>query len=390
MSNSQLVKKTEVFIEKFSDKKLQAFASQLAPELKTKQNYESYKSQLATLLISNPTLTSYDPKSLILATIQAYKEGLSFNPRDSEAYFIPYKDQIQFQKGYKAIEKELMRRHDVIDISVDIVCENDEFEVGKDSHGRLYLIRHVFNPLKPRGEMIGVYAFVIYRLKTGEIVQNGVALSAEEVEFYRSFSKSDKKMGEDSFWEKFKKDMWKKTAVHRLKNLLPAVDTPDYAVLLSRPHNRSSETSEYRKELNERFAKAFKNSGLTIEEGKKLLFTKYNVNGTDQLTDEQFLEFIEELETKGRAILDTNILVGHKEQKELDELFIEKQLDEDQRNQVYLYLGLDPTKIPSQEEYNLMKSFLQENSKEQILKTIGWKERKKNDQRSLEEALNEV
>jgi len=385
MSNA-IVKKTEGFIEKFSSKQLQVFAAALAPELKQKENYEEYKGQLATLLISNPTLASYDPKSLILATVQAYKEGLSFDPKKSEAYFIPYKDQIQFQKGYKAVEKELMRRHDVIDITSDIVYENDTFEIDTDSHGRKYIKKQIYNPFKDRGEMIGVYAFITYRLKTGEIVQNGVLLSKEEVEFYRGFSKSDKKMGKDSFWEKFTKDMWKKTAIHRLKNLLPAIDTPDYATLMARKHSRDEEVSEYRAELNKRFAEAFKNSGLTVDDGKKLIFNKFGVQGTDQLTDEQLLQFTEELEEKGGRLLDEEMFIGAKEENELETLYREKQLTDEQYELVLEFLGIDKEKKMTMKDYELVKNFLNNNETDEILKAVGWKP-KELTQKEIDEAV---
>jgi len=281
---------------------------------------------------------------------------------------------------------------DVIDIIADVVYEDDEIEIEKDQHGRLYLKKHKTNPFKKsKDKIIGAYAFVYYKAD-GQVVSNGIAMSAEEIEEdFRSLSKADKSMGKNSFWEKFKVDMYKKTVIKQLRKVLPPL--PEER--LNMYHQKVSdiediETQEKispeRQSLIKQFNQAYINSGLTAPELKSIIFTRYFVNEPAQLTDEQLKEMTKLLKEKGRALLEATVLIGAKEQKQLDELFREKQLKEEQEAKVKEYLGIDPDKIPNQEEYELLKSFLTENTKEQILEIIGWEEEKK--QFSLEEALD--
>ena len=384
--------KVKNFLEQFKNKDIYNYAITLSPIFKEPEKYIDYRKQLAQLLIAVPKLTDYDPKSLIYATAKAYEQGYSFDPKDAEAYFIPYGKEIQFQKGYRGVMKDLMRRPDVIDIIADVVYEDDEIEIEKDQHGRLFLKKHKTNPFKKsKDKIIGAYAFVYYKAD-GQVVSNGVAMSAEEIEEdFRSLSKADKSMGKNSFWEKWKEDMYKKTVIKQLKKVLPPLPEERLNMYYQKVSDiEDIETQEQispeRQTLIKQFNQAYINSGLTASELKSIIFTRYFVNEPAQLTDEQLKEITKLLKEKGRALLEATVLIGAKEQKQLDELFREKQLKEEQEAKVKEYLGIDPDKIPNQEEYELLKNFLTENTREQILEIIGWREEEK--QFSLEEALD--
>ena len=390
MNEKAIELKVKNFLESFKNKDIYNYAITLSPVFKEPERYIDYRKNLAQLLVAVPKLAEYDPKSLIFATAKAYEQGYSFDPKDAEAYFIPYGKEIQFQKGYRGVLKDLMKRPDVVDVIADVVYEDDDIEIDKDPHGRLILKRHKSNPFKrSKDKIIGAYAFVYYKVD-GKIVSNGVAMSAEEIEEdFRSLSKADKSMGKNSFWEKWKVDMYKKTVIKQLRKILPPL--PEETIKAYEQLSRNEEEpTEERKELIKQFNEAYTKSGLTTQELKSLIYTRYFVYEPADLSDEDLKELTTLLNEKGRSVIEASTLIGNKEQKELDELFEKKQLNEDQQAAIKEYLKIDPTKIPNTEEYNLLKAFLQENSRDKILKAIKWKEKKKNDQRSLEEALNEV
>ncbi|WP_297456028.1 recombinase RecT [Persephonella sp.] len=390
MNEKAIELKVKNFLESFKNKDIYNYAITLSPVFKEPERYIDYRKQLAQLLIAVPKLTEYDPKSLIFATAKAYEQGYSFDPKDAEAYFIPYGKEIQFQKGYRGILKDLMKRPDVVDVIADVVYEDDDIEIDKDPHGRLILKRHKSNPFKrSKDKIIGAYAFVYYKVD-GKIVSNGVAMSAEEIEEdFRSLSKADKSMGKNSFWEKWKADMYKKTVIKQLRKILPPLPEEKIDFYHETSRKEEPEISDERKELIKAFNKAYTESGLTAQELKSIIYTRYFVNEPAELTDEQLTEITQLLREKGKSLLEATVLIGAKEQKELEELFVEKQLNDEQQAKVYEYLGIEDDKIPSYEEYTWIKNFLSQNEREQILAAIGWKE-KKIDQKTLEETLETV
>ncbi|WP_456382593.1 recombinase RecT [Persephonella sp.] len=394
MNDKAIELRVKNFLESFKTKDIYNYAITLSPVFKNPDRYIDYRKNLAQLLIAVPKLTEYDPKSLIFATAKAYEQGYSFDPKDAECYFIPYKNkngvqEIQFQKGYRGIMKDLMKRPDVVDIVADVVYEDDDFEIGKDKAGRLVLIRHNINPFKrSKDKIIGAYAFVYYKIN-GELVSNGVVMSAEEIEQdYRSLSMADKyaKKKEDSFWEKWKADMYKKTVIKQLRKVLPPL--PEDTINAYEQLNRKEEApvSPERQKLIKEFNEAYTQSGLTANELKSIIYTKYFVNEPAELTDEQLKELAILLKEKGKALLEAVVLIGAREQKELDELFMEKQLSDEQKARIFEFLGIEADKIPSQEEYRILKDFLKQHDREQILEAIGWEE-KKMTQTELTEAL---
>ena len=390
MDNKAIELKVKNFLENFKTKDIYNYAITLSPVFKEPERYIDYRKNLAQLLIAVPKLAEYDPKSLIFATAKAYEQGYSFDPKDAEAYFIPYGKEIQFQKGYRGIMKDLMKRPDVVDIIADVVYEDDDIEIDKDPHGRLILKRHKSNPFKrSKDKIIGAYAFVYYKVD-GKIVSNGIAMSSEEIEEdFRSLSKADKSMGKNSFWEKWKVDMYKKTVIKQLRKILPPLPEEKVDIYHETSRKEEPEISDERKELIKAFNKAYTESGLTAQELKSIIYTRYFVNEPAQLTDDQLTEITQLLREKGKSLLEATVLIGAKEQKELEELFAEKQLNDEQQAKVYEYLGIEPDKILSSEEYTWIKNFLLQNKREQILNAIGWKE-KKIDQKKLEEALETV
>ena len=390
MNDKAIELKVQNFLESFKSKDVYNYAITLSPVFKEPDRYIDYRKELAQLLIAVPKLAEYDPKSLIFATAKAYEQGYSFDPKDAEAYFIPYGKEIQFQKGYRGIMKDLMKRPDVVDIVADVVYEDDDIEIDKDPQGRLILKRHKPNPFKrSKDKIIGAYAFVFYKVEGEGIVSNGIAMSAQEIEEdFRSLSKADKSMGKNSFWEKFKVDMYKKTVIKQLRKLLPPL--PEETIKVYEGLNKQEEEtiSPERANLIKQFNEAFTSSGLTAEELRSVIYTKYFVSEPADLTDDQLKEITQELKEKGRSIIEAVRLIGAKEEQELQELITEKQLNK-QEEKILEYLGIEPDKRLSTEEYKLVKSFIEQNTKEQILQAIGWEEKKptKEEQQKLLEDL---
>lgn len=129
----------------------------------------------------------------------------------SEAYLIPYGNQLQFQLSYKGCKK-IAKKYSVRpikDISAEIVKEGDLFEKNVTDDNTTF----VFKP-KPfnDGAIVGVFAYV--QFADGKCFVE--EMTKKEIDVVKSKSKS----GSSGPWRDFYGEMAKKTCIKRLvKNL---------------------------------------------------------------------------------------------------------------------------------------------------------------------------
>lgn len=190
---------------------IQASAKELGRALPSHMNPERMTRIALTTLRTNPALMKCDPKSFLAALFQSAQLGLEPNI-EGQAYIIPYKNQAQFQIGYKGYVELFFRHQSSISIDMQDVRENDEFDYqyGTDA----YL--HHKPVMAERGNAIGYYA--VARMRDGAHVFKYMSKD-ECIEHGKKHSKSYN--SDYSVWKTEPDAMCKKTVLIQLMKLLP-------------------------------------------------------------------------------------------------------------------------------------------------------------------------
>jgi recombination protein RecT len=166
-----------------------------------------------TTLRTNPKLLECTIESLLGACLQAAQLGL--DPSVGNCFFIPYKNQVSFQIGYKGLIDLACRSGHVLSIVAQEVRAGDEFFY---EFGRNETLKHVPAPEKKRGEIEYYYAYAV--LKNGGFVFQVMHISdIEAVRNEHSISYKFDKNG--SIWGKNFTAMALKTVIKRLIKYLP-------------------------------------------------------------------------------------------------------------------------------------------------------------------------
>jgi recombination protein RecT len=111
----------------------------------------------------NPKLLQCEPHSLFGAILLSAECGLRFNTPEQHAFIIPYKNQAQFQIGYKGLIEIMYRNPRVRTINAVAVYKKDEFDYG---FGLEPYINHKPHRGMDRGELVATYA--VCRLKDAD------------------------------------------------------------------------------------------------------------------------------------------------------------------------------------------------------------------------------
>ena len=165
----------------------------------------------------NPRLGQCKAASLLSAIFTCAQLGLEPGQTLGHAFLVPYKDECQFQLGYKGMIELARRSGQIQNISARIVCENDHFEY---SYGLHEDIQH--RPCRgDRGELI--YAYAVARLKDGgEQFEVMDRFELEEVrnntQAYQNALRYNKK---DTPWITHFEEQCRKTVIRRLFKYLP-------------------------------------------------------------------------------------------------------------------------------------------------------------------------
>ena len=147
-------------------------------------------------------LTQTGEVSLLSALMRCAELGIE--PDGERAYLIPYKDEVQFQLGYKGIAELVMRSGLVTKIHADKVCRNDIFEYDKGD-----IKQHKIDIFSDRGEVGGYYCIIKFKDGT----EKCELMSKSEVDEIRKTSKSaDGIPWRNNYHEMAKKTVFKRCA----------------------------------------------------------------------------------------------------------------------------------------------------------------------------------
>ena len=186
------------------------YKNEIGRALPSVMTAERFSRIVTTALTTTPKLQQCSPASFIGAMLTAAGLGLEPNTPLGQAYLIPYKNQCQFQIGYKGLIELANRSGEIKNIEAHIVYENDEFdfEYGLDSR-----LRH-----KPtqgeKGKMQWVYA--VYRLING-----GYGFEVMSIDDVITHGKKYSKSYSNGPWQTDFEAMAKKTVLKKVLKYAP-------------------------------------------------------------------------------------------------------------------------------------------------------------------------
>ena len=199
---TQLAKKQPSIKELLSG---DAFKQQLALALPKHMTADRFSRIALTAMQRTPKLLDCTHTSLFRCLLDLSSMGLE--PDGRKAHLIPYGTEATLVIDYKGLLELVRNSGEVTSIRAETVCANDKFSWENG------VIQHTVDWLKPRGEMLAVYA--VATLKSGEI--QSAVMTNEEVEGIRKRSRS----GNNGPWVTDPGEMRKKSVLRRLCKLLP-------------------------------------------------------------------------------------------------------------------------------------------------------------------------
>lgn len=98
---------------------------QLKNKFTNQKQYNTFKSNIMTIVQNNTMLQNVDPNSLIASSLQATYLDLELNPSFGHAYVVPYNKKAQFQIGYKGLIQLAQRSGRYVGINTTDVREGE-------------------------------------------------------------------------------------------------------------------------------------------------------------------------------------------------------------------------------------------------------------------------
>lgn len=186
---------------------MQGEIAKALPKVMTPERF----TRIALSAVSNtPKLAECTPQSFLAAMMNAAQLGLEPNTPLGQAYLIPYKNQCQFQIGYKGMIDLAYRSGEVKTLMAQTVYENDEFDF---SFGLEPTLKHV--PAKSnRGKPIWFYA--VFKLVNG-----GQGFEVMSVEDVKEHAKKYSKAYSSGPWQTNFEEMAKKTVLKKALKYAP-------------------------------------------------------------------------------------------------------------------------------------------------------------------------
>lgn len=186
---------------------MQGEIAKALPKVMTPERF----TRIALSAVSNtPKLAECTPQSFLAAMMNAAQLGLEPNTPLGQAYLIPYKNQCQFQIGYKGMIDLAYRSGEVKTLMAQTVYENDEFDF---SFGLEPTLKHV--PAKSnRGKPIWFYA--VFKLVNG-----GQGFEVMSVEDVKEHAKKYSKAYNSGPWQTNFEEMAKKTVLKKALKYAP-------------------------------------------------------------------------------------------------------------------------------------------------------------------------
>lgn len=186
------------------------YENQIAKALPSVLTPERFSRMVLTAITKTPRLAQCRPESFIGSMLTAAQLGLEPNTPLGQAYLIPYKDECQFQIGYKGLLDLAYRSGEFQCIMAEIVYENDEFSF---EYGLSATLSH--RPAQGnRGEMKWVYA--MYKLKNG-----GYSFVVKSIDDIIAHGKKYSKTYGNGPWQTAFEEMAKKTVIKALLKYAP-------------------------------------------------------------------------------------------------------------------------------------------------------------------------
>jgi len=171
-----------------------------------------------TAIVSTRNIEKAKPGPLLQAISKAAADGLILDGREA-ALVIDYNGDAQYRPMMRGLLKLAYNSGRVKSISVQIACENDDFEyvLGDDER-----INHKINFKSPRGTPIAVYA--IATLDGGEVMREVMTVDQvngirDRSDAYRAFKAGKIK---STPWSTDWEEMARKTVFRRLSKYLPS------------------------------------------------------------------------------------------------------------------------------------------------------------------------
>jgi recombination protein RecT len=168
----------------------------------------------------NPITKSCSQPSIANALLKMVTQGLS--PIKNQCYFIPYGDQLNFQRSYQGTIALAKRVGNVKEVNANLIYEGDIYETQIDIYGCKKLVKHQ-SAFENRDEnkIIGAYCVVVFN--DGSIKLDDMSM----VEIKRSWAQGATK-GNSPAHQNFKGEMAKKTVVNRaLKTIVNSSSDSD-------------------------------------------------------------------------------------------------------------------------------------------------------------------
>src|SRR5262245_59855235 len=194
-------KKTEMSLQAFVQSEgLRSEISKVMPKNVTAERI----ARIAwTSIVRNPALAACERNSLATAIIQCAQAGLE--PDGRLAHLVPFGTKVQVIFDYKG--SVTLAKRNGVDVKAMLVFTADKFQYLEDDGTGKTVVLHSFDPLKPRGEIIGVYSRALENGKPADYE----VMSIDEVESIRSRSRAK----DSGPWKTDYPEMVKKTVIKR-------------------------------------------------------------------------------------------------------------------------------------------------------------------------------
>lgn len=217
---------------------VKAYEGQIAKALPSVLTPERFSRMVLTALSKTPKLAECTPASFVGSMLTAAQLGLEPNTPLGQAYLIPYKNECQFQIGYKGLLDLAYRSGEFKCIYAEMVYENDEFDfqLGLDAE-----LKHK-PALKERGKATWVYA--VYKLKN-----DGYSFKVMSVDEVIAYANKYSKTFKNGPWQTDFEAMAKKTVLKQLLKYAPlktefarGIATDEKTAVIEIDTNNSDET----------------------------------------------------------------------------------------------------------------------------------------------------
>lgn len=173
-----------------------------------------------TTINTNPKLLECTRESLLASIMRAAQMGIE--PDGHHGHLIPRYNkksggyEASFQPDYKGLVALVRRAKNVADIYAEIVYENDYIDIQKGLKRDLI---HTQDIKSDRGEIIGVYAVILYKDSTAASWEYMTRADVEAVRARSESWRSHVANGYDTPWITDEGEMFKKTVLKRLFKL---------------------------------------------------------------------------------------------------------------------------------------------------------------------------